>query len=283
MKKLATSFCALLLAFSINAQVKAPHTSPASILEQKVGLTDVKIEYSRPGVKERRIFGDLVPFGTLWRTGANKNTIVTLSTSATIDGKELSSGSYAIFTVPNKESWDVIFYKDTNNWGTPKKLDKNKIALKTSAKVHSIPFSVETFTMDINAINNKGARLEFIWENTYVAIKFNVPTDILVMESINKTMNANPNKKDYYTAANYYFENGKDIKKAKTWIDKAIKAFKDKPRFHMVRKQALIYAKAGKKKAAIKIMKTSLELAEKAGNADYVKMNKASLKEWSAN
>jgi hypothetical protein len=283
MKKIAASICTLLLAFSISAQVKAPQPSPKSTLEQKVGLTDVKLEYSRPGVKGRTIFGDLVPFGKLWRTGANKNSIITLSTKATINGKNLAAGSYAIFTIPNKDTWEVIFYKNTENWGAPKKLDKNEIALRTTIKTHPIPFSVESFTMDINGINNNGARLEFIWEQTYAAVDFNVPTDALVMKSISKTMDAKPNKNDYYAAAVYYLENDKNIKLAKKWIDKAVKANKKKPLFYMLRRQALIYAKADKKKAAIKIMETSLELAKKAGNADYIKMNKASLIEWATN
>lgn len=282
MKNLFAGICVFLLSYSVTAQVKTPQPSPSSKVEQKVGLTNVKIEYSRPGVKGRAIFGDLLPFGKLWRTGANKNTTITIDTKATIAGKELAAGSYAIFTIPNKNSWDIIFYTDTNNWGTPKKLDDAKIALKTNAKVEAVPFNVETFTIDINGITNNSARIEFIWEKTYVGIPMEVPTDALVMKSIHKTMNASPKDNDYYAAAVYYLENDKDIKQAKNWMDKAVKAHEKKPLFYMIRRQALIYAKAGKKKQAIKIMKNSLKLAKKAGNDDYIRMNTASLKEWGA-
>ena len=136
--------------YSVNAQVKTPQPSPSAKLEQKVGLTDVVLEYSRPGVKGRTIFGDLVPYGKLWRTGANKNTMITFSTDATVDGQTLKAGSYAIFTKPGLESWDVYFYSDTENWGTPKDWDDAKVAAKTTAKVYPVPFNVESFSMDIN-------------------------------------------------------------------------------------------------------------------------------------
>ena len=284
MKKLFLITCAFVLSFSINAQVETPQPSPFSKVEQKVGLTDITFEYSRPGVKGRTVFGDLVPFGKLWRAGANKNTQITFSTDVTIDGQEVKAGTYAIFVTPSAESWDVVFYSDASNWGTPQKWDDSKVAAKTTAQVHEVPFNVESFTIDINGITNSGANLEFIWEKTWVGVPFTVPTDGAVMASIDKTM-AGPGANDFYSAAVYYLQEGKDLNKALEWMDKAVAmrkaASKDgKEPFWMMRQKSLIHAKMGDKENAIKAAKKSLSLAEEAGNADYVKMNKDSLKEW---
>ncbi len=284
MKKLLLIACAFVLSFSINAQVKTPQPSPFSKVEQKVGLTDVTFEYSRPGVKGRTVFGDLVPFEKLWRAGANKNTQITFSTDFTIGGQEVKAGTYAIFVTPSAESWEVVFYSDANNWGTPQNWDDSKVAAKATGQVHEVPFNVETFTIDINGISNGGGNLEFIWEKTFVGIPFSVPTDGAVMASIDKTM-AGPGGNDYYSAAVYYLQEGKDLNKAIGWMDKAITmrkaASKDgKEPFWMMRQKSLIHAKMGDKKGAIKAAKRSLELAKEAGNDDYVKMNKDSLKEW---
>lgn len=279
MKKLFLAIC-LLGMTQINAQVETPQPSPESKLEQKVGLTDVSIAYSRPGVKGRTIFGDLVPYGKMWRTGANKNTTITFSDNVTIGGKEVKAGSYAIFTKPNAASWDVYFYADTNNWGTPQKWDDSKVVAHVNAKVEKLPFKVESFMILITNLKNDGAVLEFIWENTFVEVPFNVPTDNKAVASIEKIMGG-PSAGDYFAASRYYLEEGKDINKAKEWIDKAIAMTNDQPRFWYLRQQSLIYAKAGDKKGAINIAKKSLSLAEKAGNADYVKMNKESIAAWS--
>lgn len=269
------------VAYSLHAQIETPQPSPSAKLEQKVGLTDVTLEYSRPGVKGRKIFGGLVPYGEMWRTGANKNTMITFSTDATVDGQTLKAGTYAIFTKPDKESWDVYFYTDTENWGVPQNWDDSKVAAKTTVKSYPVPFDVETYAMDINNITNSGGHLEFIWEKTYAAVPFTVPTDNAVLASINSTMNG-PSVNDYFSAAQYYLQENKDIKTAMDWIDKAVEMTKEKPRFWMLRLQSLVHAKAGSKTSAIAAAKKSLELAEAAGNKGYVKMNQDSLKEWGA-
>lgn len=261
------------------AQIETPQPSPSTKIEQKVGLTDVTLEYSRPGVKGRAIYGDLVPYGKLWRTGANKNTTITFSDDVTIAGQSLKAGSYAIFTKPAAANWEVYFYSDTNNWGTPRKWDDSKVAAKVTAKAEKIPFNVESFMILFTNLKNNGASLEIIWEKTLVEIPFTVPTDNKAVASIEKSM-AGPSAGDYFSAARYYLEEGKDINKAKTWIDKAVSMTSDQPRFWYLRQQSLIYAKAGDKKGAIKVAKQSLSLAEKAGNADYVKMNKESIASW---
>ncbi len=282
MKKIVLALFTIVISSSLAAQVKAPAPSPAGKNIQKVGMTTVTLEYSRPGVKERIIFGELVPYGEIWRTGANKNTMVTIDTEIIIAGQELKAGTYAIYTIPNKDSWDILFYTDSENWGTPKNWDESKIAVKTTVKPLPMPFNVESLTLDFNKIKASSAHLEILWEKTYIAIPFEVPTDRIVMKSIETTMKNDPKTNDYYAAAVYYLNADKDIKQAEKWIDKAVNAQKKNPKFYVLRKQSLIHAKAGDIKGAIKAAKQSLQLAQKANNRDYINMNNASLKEWGA-
>jgi hypothetical protein len=279
MKKLVLLTLIFTLSFQVNAQVKTPQPSPFSKVEQKVGLSDVTLEYSRPSMKGRTIFGDLVPYGKMWRTGANKNTTITFSDDVTISGQKVKAGSYAIFVTPSAETWTVVFYSDASNWGTPEKWDDTKVAAKTTAQVFKMPMQVETFTMTFDQLTNGSATIGMIWSDVYVGVEFNVPTDEAVSASIDKTM-AGPGAGDYYSAAVYYLQEGKDISKAKGWIDTAVEMTKDKPRFWYLRQQSLIYAKAGDKKGAIAAAKKSLVGATEAGNADYVKMNTESIAEW---
>ena len=279
MKKLMLFVCVVLASAGMNAQISTPQPSPFSKIEQKVGLTDVTVEYSRPSMRGRTIFGDLVPYDKIWRTGANKNTMVTFSDDVTIDGQTLKAGSYAIFTKPGESAWEVFFYADTENWGTPQNWDEAKVAAKTSAQVYPMEMPVETFTITIDDLHNNGATLGMIWEKAYVGVKFDVPTEAKAVKSIETVMDG-PTANDYYAAASYYYEEGKDLEKAKEWIAKAVE-MNDKA-FWMMRRQALIHAKLGDTKGAIEAAKKSLAAAEAAGNADYVKMNKESLKEWGA-
>lgn len=281
MKKLFTLLLVLTVSFTVNAQIETPQPSPSQKIEQKVGLTDVTLEYSRPSMKGRTIFGDLVPHGKLWRTGANKNTTVTFSTDVTIGGKAVKAGTYAIFTKPNANNWEVLFYSDANNWGTPQNWDESKVAASVTTEVYEIPMNIETFTISFDDLTNDSAVIGIMWEKTYVGVKFEVPTDKAVTAAITKVMNG-PSADDYYASARYYLESGKDINQAVVWMDKAVEMTKNNPKFWWLRQQSLIKAKAGDKKGAIKAAKASLEGAEKAGNADYIKMNKDSLKEWGA-
>ena len=281
MKKTILILFVTLLTSSINAQIETPAPSPFQKIEQKVGLTSVIVEYSRPSMKGRKIFGGLEAYGKVWRTGANENTKITFSTDFMLDGKSLQKGTYALYTIPNKTTWDVILYTDTNNWGTPAKWDENKVAAKITVTPINMPMDVETFTITFDDLTNNSAVLGILWENVYVPLKFETPTDKMVSKSIEKIM-AGPSANDMYAAAVYYLEANKDIQIAKTWIDKAVELTAKQPKFWYLRQQSLIHAKAGNKKTAIEAAKKSLELAKQAGNSGYVKMNKASLKEWGA-
>jgi hypothetical protein len=281
MKKIILSLFISAFGFNTNSQIKTPQPSTSQKIEQAVGLTNITLEYSRPNMNGRAIFGDLVPYGSVWRTGANANTKITFSTDVTIDGKSLKKGTYAVFTKPNQGSWEVIFYSDATNWGTPGTWDESKVALQTTVNVQEMPMNVETFTMTFDDITNDSAHIGILWEKVYVGIKFETPTDLMVSSQIEKIM-AGPSAEDFYASAVYYLQSNKDIKQAQEWIDKAAEMTKDKPRYWFLRQQSLIHAKAGNKKGAITAAKASLKYAEEGKNPDYIKMNKESLKEWGA-
>ncbi|MBU2997313.1 DUF2911 domain-containing protein [Cellulophaga baltica] len=280
MKKAVILFVTFCTTLAVNAQIETPQPSPVAKTTQVVGLTDVTLEYSRPAKRGRTIFGDLITYGKLWRTGANKNSIVTFSDDVTVGTKELKAGSYAIFTTPGESVWEINFYTDTENWGTPKSWDASKVAAVVKVNPTKITESVESLTLAVNDLNDNGANLDIIWANTKVSIPFTVPTEKTVMKAIDNVM-AGPSSNDYYAAAVYYLNSDKDINKAKEWIDKAIE-LAEKPAYYQYRRQSLIYAKAGDKKGAIKAAKISLEGAKEANNNDYIRMNTASLKEWGA-
>lgn len=281
MKKIILSLFVLALTYATNAQIETPAPSPSQKIEQKVGLTDVTLEYSRPSMKGRKIFGGLQDYGKVWRTGANANTKLTFSTDFMIEGKTLKAGTYALYTIPGKKTWDIMLYTDATNWGNPRNWDDTKVAAKVTVDAQDIPMDIETFTLTFDDLTNNSAVLGIMWERTYVGLKFETPTDTMVSKSINKVMNG-PTANDMYGAAVYYLQAGKDINKAQKWIDTAVEMTSEKPRFWFLRQQSLIHAKAGKKKTAIAAAKASLKYAEIAKNAGYIKMNKASLKEWGA-
>ncbi|MEC4114278.1 DUF2911 domain-containing protein [Myroides pelagicus] len=262
------------------AQVHTPSTSTKSEVHQVVGLTDVKVDYSRPNMRGRLIYGDLVPYGRLWRTGANMNSIVTFGNDVVIDGKTLKKGSYAIYTIPKIEEWEVIFYNDVNNWGLPEKWDDSKVALSTKVKVMNSNRKHETFTIAVNNVNIDYADLEIMWEKTVVPVRFYVPTDKLAMETIEDTF-AGPKVIDYYAASEYFYLTNKDYDRALDWINKAIEKSGDQIPYYFVRLKSQIQAKLGDKVAAVETAKWALALAEKANNLDYIKINKDAIKEWS--
>lgn len=276
MKKL--TFLFVFASLIATAQVQTPKPSPSSKLSQTVGLTDVEVKYSRPSMRGRKVFGNLVPYGKVWRTGANENTTITFSDDITINNDTLKKGTYAIYTKPNADKWEVIFYKDSKNWGNPREWSDAKVALKAIVPVQKMPMPIETFTITLDDLKSDRATLGMLWENIYVGVPFNVPTEAKAEASIKKVM-AGPSANDYFNASKYYKDNGKDLNQALTWVDKAITSRPNA--FWMVREKALILAKMGKKKEAIATAKKSMELAEKAGNAGYVKMNKDSIAEWS--
>jgi hypothetical protein len=279
MKKILLLVALFIANLATVAQVKTPQPSPKAVLNQMVGLTTFEIEYARPGMKARPIFGDLVPFGKLWRTGANANTTISFSDDVTIDGKVLKKGKYALYTIPKADNWEFIFYTATDNWGTPENFDEAKVALRAFAKPEMLNRNVENFTVSVNNLDNNFAHLEVSWEKTIVALKIEVPTQKTTMASIEKTLSG-PTAGDYFSSAQYFLQSNGDLTKALTYVNKALDMNADKP-FWYNRLKSLIQAKLNDKKGAIETAKLSLASAEIAKNEDYIKMNKDSIAEWS--
>ena len=279
MKKIIFALAVFISQFVADAQIKTPQASPRAIVSQMVGLTEVELNYSRPGAKGRPVFGNLVPFGKLWRMGANENTTISFSDDVIIDGKTLKKGKYALYSVPRIESWDIIFYTSTDNWGLPQEFVEAKVALRTTVKEEALSKPVESLTINISGLDTSSAYLEIFWENSFVALKFEVPTQKTAMASIEKVLNG-PSANDYYSAANFLFQSNTDIAKSLVYVNKSLELSKDKP-FWFLRLKSLIQAKQGDKSGAIETAKLSLEAAEEAKNQDYVKMNRDSIAEWS--
>lgn len=280
MKKLVVAV-AVALSINVNAQIKTPQASLKAEVDQMVGLTDIDVEYFRPAKKGRLVFGDLVPYGKVWRTGANQNTTVEIDTDIEIGGKNLKAGKYALFTIPKAESWDVIFYKTTDNWGLPKTWNEADVVLKTSVNPQTIAKDIEYLTIAVNPLNNNEGTLDIFWEKTLVSVPFKVPTHQLAMESINASLNETSKASDYYAAGVYLFNSKADVKKALEYVNKSIAMQNGEAPFYMLRQKSLIQAANGDKKGAIETAKKSLELSEQAKNDDYIKMNRNSILEWS--
>lgn len=279
MKKVLFVLTMVLVNFATDAQIKTPAPSPKASLTQIVGLTQVEINYSRPSVKGRTIFGDLVPFGKLWRTGANENSTISFSEDVTINGKILAKGKYALFTIPKADAWEIIFYATTDNWGIPEVWDESKVVLKASAVADIMDKNVESFTIGINTLDLNFAVLELSWEKTYVALKFEVPTQKTALANIEKVL-AGPTAGDYFSSAQYLFQSNIDVTTALLYVNKALEMKEEKP-FWYLRLKSLIQFKTGDKKGAIETAKQSLRGAEIAKNQDYIKMNQESIAQWS--
>ncbi len=260
------------------AQVLTPAASTAATLTNVVGLTEVKVEYSRPKAKGRKIFGAtadfLTPYGKLWRTAANTGSKVTFSDDVKFGGVDVPKGTYLLLTIPGAAEWTVILYKDVAMGGNTDDYNQSKDQARVTVKSEKLTEKIETFTIEISdlAENNKTANLQIMWENTSVKVPLTVDFDAKVMKSIEANTKVSPN--NYFQSAVYYLENGKDLKQALVWVNSAIEANTTTPNaFWMVYQKARIQKALNDKVGAMASSKLSWEEATKAKNVDYVKMN----------
>jgi Protein of unknown function (DUF2911) len=280
MKKLTIFLLALCLgSFAANAQIKTPQPSPVCKISQEVGLSNVAVEYSRPSMKGRKIFGDLVPFNEMWRTGANASTKITFGDDVTIGGtNKLPKGTYALYTIPGEKMWTIILHKNLTYWGTGGKDYKvEEDACRFEVAVQSTGYTVENFSMDVNNIKNTGAEILMSWENVRISIPFALDTDTKVMADI-KTQMAGPSASTYYQAARYYLEEKKDLSQALVWVNMAME--KGGEKFWMMRNKALILGELGRYKEAVETAEKSSEMAKADDNQDYPRMNAKNISEW---
>ena len=270
----------LFVSFYGFSQLKTPSASTASEIEQVVGLTEIEVDYNRPSKRGRVIFGNLVPFGKIWRTGANSGTEISFSTDVSINGENINKGTYSIFSIPNEDSWQIIFYSDTDLWSVPRNWEESKIIFQSNFKSNTNNKVIETFSISFEDITNNNVNLVFSWDDTNVIVPIDVPTKSLVEDQIKSIMGDDPKSSDYYSAAVYYLQENINLDIALKWMNKAIEMIEN-PRFFQLRQQSLILAANGQYKNAIKVAEMSLELSIQANNEDYVKMNNDSIEEWS--
>lgn len=268
MRKLLIAAMAAVLFSSTEAQLKTPAPSPPQTIKQDFGLSAIELSYSRPGVKGRKIFGDLVPYGKVWRTGANNATTITFGDDVTIDGTNIPAGKYGLLTIPDKQSWIVIISKQTDVTSPAAYKQESDVA-RIPVAVKNLKTSVESFTMQFENVKPTNCELHIAWDKSTVVIPIITEIDSKIMASIKESMKGD--KPPYYQAAVYYMENGKDLNQALDWFNKAAEA---DPNAYWVQHQwANCLAKLGKKTEAKAVAKHSRELAAAAKNDDYVRLN----------
>lgn len=268
MKKIVLFLCAGLMLSLANAQtLSTPQPSPTQTIKQNFSIGSIELNYSRPGKKGRKVMGDLVPFGKVWRTGANNATTLTFSDDVTIGGVDIKAGKYGLLSIPDASKWTIIISKDVNV-SSPAAYKPENDVVRLQADVVKTPFTVENFTINFANITGSSCTVEMMWENTYVQFPITAPTDTKVMKQIDEVMNKD--NKPYFSAASYYYDNGKDLNQALAWVNKAIES--NKEAYWMTMLKARIHLKLGDKAAAKAAATTTVDLATKGKNDDYVKM-----------
>jgi hypothetical protein len=269
MKKLL--FSALFVSGIMIAQaqaVKTPSPSTSQTVKQEFGLGSVELSYSRPNMKGRKIFGDLVPYNAVWRTGANSATTLTFSDEVIIGGTKVPAGKYGLLTIPGATEWTIVISKQTDVTSPAAyKQDQDVVRLKANAV--AMPFEIETFTIMFSAVKSNSVEVGIMWDKTYVPFTVSADIDTKVMAQIDAAMNKD--NKPYFQSAMYYMENGKDLNKANEWLDKAIA--QNPSAFWIWHQKANCLAKLGKKSDAVTAANKSIELAKAAKNDDYVSLN----------
>jgi hypothetical protein len=264
-----------LLAQAPAPKINFPAASPAGTVTQRVGLTDIQINYSRPGAKGRKVFGGLVPYDHVWRTGANTATKISFSTPVKLNGTPIPAGTYELFTIPGATEWTVIIHKNMSQWGAYSYDEKNDV-VRVKAAATPLHDPVETLEISLNDLRDESATLNIVWEKVRVPVALTVDVKSTLIPQIEAVMSAGGEKLPYASAAMYYLENGLDLKKAAAWMDAAIAAQPDA--FYLVYRKALILEKMGDKAGALAAARTSLEAANKATGAikdEYVGLNQA--------
>ena len=271
----------MMTSMSMFAQLKTPQPSPSAEIEQTVGLSTIKVNYSRPGMKDRKVFGELVEYGKVWRTGANKATAVEFSQDVTIGGKALEAGAYALFTIPGETEWTIIFNKNLEQWGAGE-YKQEEDAIRFTVKAAQLNDAVETFTINFSHLHANGANMNITWENTLISFEIEADSKSLVEKQIKSMLIDGPSAGTYYGAARYYLENDNELEQALTWINIAIE--KRPNAFWYIHRKAKIEAALGNTKDAIKTAEKSLELAKasKDGDYGYTKMNEELIKKWNS-
>lgn len=271
MNKLSTLFTAAAIGlFSMNAsaQLRMPASSTAQTIVQEFGLGKVTIKYSRPNVRGRNVAADLTPYGEVWRTGANDATVISFTEPVSLEGNPVAPGEYALFTIPGKNEWTIILNKETKQWGSYS-YKQSEDVLRFKVKPVKASEKTETFTIGFSDVMSSSAKLNLVWDQVRVPVNMTTDVDSKVMASIDEAMKTD--KKPYFQAAVYYYENGKDLNKALEWINIAESADAKAPWIKY--QKGRIQLKMGDKSGAAQTAKAGLEAAKAMNNAEYIRLN----------
>lgn len=264
---------AVCCSLQVNAQgLKMPQASSAQTITQEFGLGSITLNYSRPNVKGRKIFGvgTLQPYGEVWRTGANQATVIKFSDDVTIEGNKIPAGEYGLFSIPGKDEWTIIINKTAKQWGAYEYKQADDVA-RFTVKPSVVKDLVETFTMQFANVKPATCDLTFMWEHTAVTMHLASDVDTRVMANIDEAMKGE--KKPYFAAAQYYYENNKDLSKALAWMNELEKS--DPKAYYYKVWKARIQLKMGDKAGAIATATTGAALAKEGKSDEYVRLNEA--------
>lgn len=269
------AFALVPAAFSQAPKLELPAASPTATLKQRVGLTDIEITYSRPGLKGRKIFGALEPWGEVWRTGANNATKVTFSTPVKLNGVALPAGTYGMFSLLGENEWQVIFNKISSQWGAYQYDPKDDVA-RIPAKPQKLTEAVESFTIDINDLRDESATLNLVWEHTRVPVRIEVDVVGAVVPQIEAVMAAPGDKKPYVPAAMFYVDHNLDLGQALAWMDAAVA---QQPKsYPVLYRRARVLAAMGRKAEAVQAARQTIDLAKddkSAVGTEYTRLSEA--------
>ncbi len=275
MKKIfITAIAAFALLLADAQTLTTPQPSPTQTIKQNFGLSFIELSYSRPGMKGRKIYGDLVPYGKVWRTGANTATTLTFADDVTIGGVKVKAGKYGLISIPEKKNWTLIITKQLDVT-SPAGYKQDQDVVRVEAKTMDMDESMESFTMQFANVKTNSTELHIMWDRTAVSLPITTDVETKVMAQIDQMMNKD--NRPYFNAAMYYLDNGKDLNQALAWFDKAIEA--NPTAFWMHHQRANCLAKLGRKEEAKAAAAKSIELATTAKNDDYVKLNEKLLAE----
>lgn len=275
MKQLLTTAIAVFSLFTMSAQqLTTPAPSPTQTIKQNFGLSAIELSYSRPSMKGRKVFGDLVPFGQVWRTGANAATTLSFGDEVTINGTKIPAGKYGLLTIPGEKEWTIIISKQTDVT-SPDAYKQDQDIVRVNVAPQTMPVIMETFTISFDFMKSNSCVLSILWDKTWVAFEITTDVDSKVMKSIDNIMNKD--NKPYYAAASYYFDNGKDMGQALSWVNKAVEATPNaQPWVHTLKTRILV--KLGKKEEAIAAANNAIRIAKETKYPEFVKQNEDILK-----
>ena len=275
MKQLLTTAIAVFTLLNMSAQqLTTPAPSPTQTIKQNFGLSAIELSYSRPSMKGRKIFGDLVPFGQVWRTGANAATTISFGDEVTINGTKIPAGKYGLLTIPGEKEWTIIISKQTDVT-SPDAYKQDQDIVRVTVAPQTMPVIMETFTISFDFMKSNSCVLSILWDKTWVAFEITTDVDSKVMKSIDNIMNKD--NKPYYAAASYYFDNGKDMNLALSWVNKAVESTPNaQPWVHTLKTRILV--KLGKKEEAIAAANNAIRIAKETKYPEFVKQNEDILK-----